>query len=178
MKNSTSTFVQNLLLRRWMLLFSMIGLFSSVASAQIWNAQNSGTFNHVLGIHFADNNTGYAVGGGGTILKTTNGGTTWNAQVSGQPNAFYAVDFTDVLHGVAVGDFQAVMTADGGATWVQSALPVLGSFRAVWFLNAQVGFSLGWWVEWPKSGQHRWSSRWSPCCFAHFRLWHTQCLGL
>ncbi len=143
MKNKIQPFLQTILLHQWILLFSLIVFFSSRSSAQIWNVQNSGTFNNVLGIDFVDNNTGYAVGGGGTILKTTNGGAIWNAQVSGQSNDFYAVDFTDAQHGVAVGDFQAVRTTDGGATWTQAAVPTLGSFRAVWFMSTQVGFILG-----------------------------------
>lgn len=46
-------------------------------------AQDSGTANALLGVSFVDANTGTAVGVRGTILRTTDGGTTWVAQDSG-----------------------------------------------------------------------------------------------
>jgi len=39
-----------------------------------WNSQSSGTLGGFSSVHFTDNNTGWAVGSFGTILKTTNGG--------------------------------------------------------------------------------------------------------
>lgn len=38
---------------------------------------NSSTINTLYSVFFADANTGWAVGYGGTILKTTNGGVTF-----------------------------------------------------------------------------------------------------
>ena len=127
----------------------LIALLAMILSAfylkaQVWTAQTSGTTQHILGIDFVDVNTGYAVGTGGVILKTTDGGAHWNAQASGTTESFYAVDFTDALHGVAVGDNQSlVRTTNGGVTWTPVFYPVFTSFRAVWFLNANVGFITG-----------------------------------
>jgi photosystem II stability/assembly factor-like uncharacterized protein len=39
-----------------------------------WTAQSSGDTNSLYSVYFTDSNTGYSVGSGGTILKTTNGG--------------------------------------------------------------------------------------------------------
>ncbi len=39
-----------------------------------WARQSSPTTNTLLGVSFVDANTGWAVGGGGTILHTTTGG--------------------------------------------------------------------------------------------------------
>ncbi len=40
----------------------------------------------------------------GTILRTTNGGTTWTSQTSGTTNHLYGVSFTDANTGTAVGE--------------------------------------------------------------------------
>ena len=42
-----------------------------------WTTQTSGTTLNLYETSFPDVNTGYVVGEGGRILKTTNGGTTW-----------------------------------------------------------------------------------------------------
>ncbi|MCC6461686.1 MAG: hypothetical protein IT260_14520, partial [Saprospiraceae bacterium] len=127
------------------LVVAFFALSPMCAFAQ-WVAQNSGTSNHVLGIHFVDPNTGYAAGTAGTILKTTNGGLTWNAQTSGTGDNFYAVCFTDASTGVAVGDNSLLArTTDGGASWSLLPSPVFADWRAVWFLDANTGFVTGGW---------------------------------
>ena len=55
----------------------------SVNNAQ-WVWQNPLPQGNPLGsIYFVDSNTGWTVGTGGTILKTTNGGDSWETQNSG-----------------------------------------------------------------------------------------------
>lgn len=53
-----------------------------------WVNQLSGTAQQLYGVFFSDANTGTAVGGGGTILPTTNGGTTRVTQASGSNDVF------------------------------------------------------------------------------------------
>jgi len=60
-------------------------------------------------ISFADANTGWAVGIGGTILKTTDGGATWNAQNSGTTYNLSSVDFVDSSNGWAVGSVGGIV---------------------------------------------------------------------
>ena len=43
----------------------------------------------LYGVSFTDANNGTAVGDYGTILRTTNGGTTWTSQSSGTTNYLY-----------------------------------------------------------------------------------------
>ena len=47
-----------------------------------WTSQTSGTLSFLYSIQMLDANTGFAVGSGGTILKTTNGGSNWTSQTS------------------------------------------------------------------------------------------------
>jgi photosystem II stability/assembly factor-like uncharacterized protein len=69
-------------------------------------------------LFFLDPSTGWAVGGGGTILKTTDGGATWQLQPSGTTRDLEAIHFTDRQHGWAVGYMNTILkTTDGGATW-------------------------------------------------------------
>ena len=52
----------------------------------------------------ARDGTGWAAGNNGTIIKTTNGGTTWQTCTSGTNNWIGAVDFVDSQTGWAVGN--------------------------------------------------------------------------
>ena len=70
----------------------------------------------LFGVSFSDANTGTAVGSGGTILRTTNGGTNWDTQTSGTESDLSRVSFTDADNGAAVGQFGTILrTTDGGS---------------------------------------------------------------
>jgi len=83
-------------------------------------------------VHFTDNNTGWAVGPGGTILKTTNGGTNWNSQASGMGTNWnsqtsgttdwlLSVHFTDNNTGWAVGSGGTILkTTNGSVTFIRN----------------------------------------------------------
>jgi hypothetical protein len=67
---------------------------------------------------FADAPHAWAVGAGGTILKTADGGATWTAQTSGVSGDLSAVACADATHAIAVGAGGTILvTTDGGATW-------------------------------------------------------------
>ena len=59
---------------------------------------------------------GFAVGSSGTILKTTNSGTTWTILPSRTTNNLYSVNFADTTTGYAVGDIGTILktTNSGG----------------------------------------------------------------
>ncbi|WP_068636576.1 WD40/YVTN/BNR-like repeat-containing protein [Thauera butanivorans] len=70
----------------------MFLLPSSARSEQTWVPQHSGTSNELHSVSFTpDGRSGWAVGFGGTILATTDGGQTWVAQRSGTPNELRAL---------------------------------------------------------------------------------------
>jgi hypothetical protein len=70
-------------------------------------------------VNFVDANNGWISGYSGTLLKTTNGGTTWEAQ-SGTSNLLTDVYFTDAFNGWAVGDNGTILhTTNGGLTFVE-----------------------------------------------------------
>ena len=63
--------------------------------------------------------TGWTVGEGGKILKSTDGGATWTLQRdASHPLNLLDVSFADLNNGWAVGGEQ-LHTTDGGATWIK-----------------------------------------------------------
>ena len=68
---------------------------------------------------FTDANSGWGVGLRGTVLHTTDGGSSWKPQESSTYRHLYAVDFTDASHGWAVGSRGIIArTSDGGQNWI------------------------------------------------------------
>ena len=103
--------------------------FNSLASNQTanftatptsWVLQRSGTEN-ILSVYFVNANDGWAVGGSGTILHTSNGGTSWQSQTGPSSNYhYYSVYFADANNGWAAGTAGGgviIHTSNGGATW-------------------------------------------------------------
>ena len=69
----------------------------------VWSPQVSGTMEWLYSVHFTDANTGWAVGTGGAIVNTIDGGATWTPQPSGTTQILNSVHFTDANTGYAVG---------------------------------------------------------------------------
>ena len=74
--------------------------------------------NFILDYAFVDDNRGWAVGQGGTILATADGGVTWNAQPSGTTFDISQAVFPSATAGWLTSEFgELLRTADGGASW-------------------------------------------------------------
>jgi photosystem II stability/assembly factor-like uncharacterized protein len=84
--------------------------------------------NGILTLNFVNENTGWATGDYGTILKTTNGGTGWNLLKSNTFDVIYSSSFCDVNNGwIASQDFipyglrstgYIKHTSNGGLNWI------------------------------------------------------------
>jgi photosystem II stability/assembly factor-like uncharacterized protein len=116
-----------------------------------WNELPSGSGNGLYSISFApDKKTGWIVGQGATIQKSTDGGKTWKAQggnifmsddcraAGGDPDAtdesdkcplapLFAVSAVDANTAIAIGDRSTLtITTDGGTTWkTQTLRPIV-----------------------------------------------------
>ncbi len=89
--------------------------------------RSSHTSNDLNSVFFKNATTGWAAGANGTILGTTDGGTTWVAQSSGTSNDLNGLCFTDTTTGWAVGDAGTVLkTTDGGANWALQTINWIG----------------------------------------------------
>ncbi|MCW8805244.1 MAG: YCF48-related protein [Ignavibacteriaceae bacterium] len=99
-----------------------------------------------------DANNWYAVGYGGTFLKTTDGGATWFMNKTlwidntGGNEIIYDAYFSDMDNGLACGGYGTIVrTTDGGVTW--DSVGVDGTTGATWydmyFVNSTLGFVSG-----------------------------------
>jgi photosystem II stability/assembly factor-like uncharacterized protein len=113
------------------------------ADAQ-WVQQNSGTSSTLFSVHFANGLSGWAVGAGGTIIHTTDGGQSWMPQTSGVSTALNAVWFADALQGWAAGDGGVILaTINGGLSWQPQVSNSVSKLRTVWFFNSDTGYVAG-----------------------------------
>jgi hypothetical protein len=92
-----------------------------------WTTQPSGSLAQLQAICFADNNTGFAVGGtssgtGGVILRTTDSGTSWTSQPYGSTTTIYGVSSASTTVGAVGANGLILRTNTGGATAVEQDL--------------------------------------------------------
>lgn len=84
----------------------------------VWRLQTSGVSVRLSAVACPTAAACYAVGDGGAIVATTNGGATWLAQASGATFDLHGIACTDASTCTAVGNQGViVVTTDGGATW-------------------------------------------------------------
>ena len=73
-----------------------------------------------MGLYFHRPQLGWAVGSGGTILKTVDGGKKWRKIASSTTASLSAVFFLDEKQGWIVGANGTILRShDGGNTWQQ-----------------------------------------------------------
>jgi photosystem II stability/assembly factor-like uncharacterized protein len=113
---------------------------------------NSGTQDYLYDLEFVSVDTGWVVGQGGTILKTTDGGTTWIQQSSNTINRLLTIFFIDNQTGWAGGDDGILLkTTDGGNNWQQGNIPLTDHINDLFFLSNEVGCAAtdGWYWPYP-----------------------------
>jgi photosystem II stability/assembly factor-like uncharacterized protein len=90
--------------------------------------------------------TAVAVGGYGTVLRTSNGGITWQVEptVGGQIGALYANQFISGTIGWAVGESGTILkTTDAGETWFTYNISTYNDFVALCFVSDSIGWVAG-----------------------------------
>ncbi len=101
------------------------------------------------GVHLIDAATGWFVGGGGTIYRTADGGTTLIYQSVDGFEDFKDVHFFDSQTGIVVGGRSggsvgvAALTTDGGATWTRQDIGTERDLECLCFLNNTIGWAGG-----------------------------------
>jgi len=132
-------------MRHALVLLTLLALRGTWLFAQgSWVEQSSPTTDHLLGVDFINANTGWIVGDTGTVLKTTNGGTTWMALSSGTTQRLSSVDFVDASTGWATGgDTYGLIlkTTNGGTSWVRQ--DSTGILEAIQFVSGTTGWAVG-----------------------------------
>ena len=110
-----------------------------------WVVQTSNTSRTLAGVFFQpDGREGWAVGAAGTIMHTTDAGTTWRVQVSHTTANLNGVTFADPDTGWAVGNLGTILTTPNrGATWTRLVLGFGENLMDVSFANRDTGFAVG-----------------------------------
>jgi photosystem II stability/assembly factor-like uncharacterized protein len=97
-------------------------------SAQ-WSWQNQKPQGGVLtDVFFTSPTTGFAVGGGGGLVKTSDGGNSWQWGGIIAENWLNAIHFSDVQNGWVCGIGCISKTNDGGQTWTIVNTPAVGEY--------------------------------------------------
>ena len=133
-------------IRKFLLVFILI--VSPLLATCQWNWMNPlPQGNDLKDIRFLDPSTGYAVGDGGTILKTLDGGFTWNRLVSGTIYDLTSVFFVNSNVGYVTGVSFVLKTIDGGITWTMCTQSFLPDLAKVWFTDENTGYVCASWAE-------------------------------
>lgn len=90
------------------------GISKTTDGGATWVNVYKTTQKNISKIRFVNNNIGWAVGSGGTIVYTNDGGTTWTPQKSGITGNLYSVFFINAIRGWAVGDAGVILHTDTG----------------------------------------------------------------
>ena len=144
---------------------SLVYLSCTQDSVQFeWRQIESGTGEHLYGVHFVDAEHGWAVGTAGTILSTVNGGMTWTAE-SVAKETFTEVSFTTPNNGWLASIGKVQYTGSGGKTWrVQHQARGVGKrppgILDLYFVSTTEGWAVGGsgTILHTKDGGSRWES--------------------
>lgn len=111
-----------------------------------WSSKAVGGPGGLLDVCFINDNVGWTVGGGATILKTIDGGENWLPQTTpaGVDPHFRGVCFVDSLEGWVVGLNGTILhTGDSGESWEAQDSGALFGLRWVDFVDSETGWVVG-----------------------------------
>ncbi len=120
-------------------------IFGTSDAGANWTSQYEGnTGADLWSIYPVDNQTVFAVGDFGTILKTSNGGTTWNTQNSPTGSFLFGIHFANSNLGWIAGDNGNIMkSTDGGSTWIMKSTPTSNRLYDIDFVDQLNGWAVG-----------------------------------
>jgi photosystem II stability/assembly factor-like uncharacterized protein len=103
----------------WLLDNRAFTLFRTTNGGQSWQACGGGqSVPKIRGFYFRTAATGWAIGVGGVVLRTTDGCVTWQTSQTPSTADLNGIHFVDDMNGWAVGAEDTVLkTTDGGLTW-------------------------------------------------------------
>ncbi|HEY3251579.1 MAG TPA: YCF48-related protein [Ignavibacteria bacterium] len=111
-----------------------------------WLQQISGITGQLRDCDFINQNTGWACGDNGVVLKTTNGGVNWIQQNTGVFKLLEGIDAVDANILYSVGWFQTILkSTNGGTNWIiirDGPTGTGSTFFKCFFLNSLTGWLL------------------------------------
>jgi photosystem II stability/assembly factor-like uncharacterized protein len=118
-------------------------IFISMNAAAQWTEPVSGVSDDLNDVHFVTATIGYAVGEGGSLIKSIDAGDTWTVLNSGSTASFQGVHFLDADTGIIVGDNIMLRTTNGGLDWTTISIPFSDILMDIEFTSATTGFCIG-----------------------------------
>lgn len=116
----------------------------SDSSPSGWFLQEAPTAAALNNVHAFNAQMAIAAGEFGTIIRTTDGGSTWETVPVATTEPLFGLSFVNANTGWAVGANSAVLkTTDGGMTWTQQTVSVMTHFREVCFVDENTGWVAG-----------------------------------
>jgi len=115
----------------------------TVSGGQYWGAPV--TFPSYLNkVVFTSATTGYAVGNGGVIYKSTNAGGSWSLKTSGVTAELHDVSFISDSIGYAVGNNGTIIkTINAGTSWQTQPVPLVFNLNCIFTHNANTAWAAG-----------------------------------
>ncbi|MBE0648955.1 MAG: T9SS type A sorting domain-containing protein [Bacteroidales bacterium] len=131
-------------------------VFGNISNAQDWQWMNPLPQGNTLNsVQFVNPTTAFAVGEGGTILKTTDGGLTWiRKDFEWNGTSCHHVFFTNDSVGFIAGEGTGGIwkTTNGGESWTLSSSGAEGSISSLYFVNTDTGYAVGTVGDWASQG--------------------------
>jgi photosystem II stability/assembly factor-like uncharacterized protein len=120
------------------------GLWTTADAGATWASLSTGSTERHRAFAWLDTIRGIAVGNGGMILATGDGGKTWQPRVSGVKENL--MDVTSVGESVWISGYQGVVlhSADGGKSWTRQPTQTSMTLEGIFFLDQDHGWSVGW----------------------------------
>ena len=122
--------------------------FITLINAQWYRQELPAVPSPFYSVHFEDDQTGWAAGKYGIILKTTDGGKRWIKQTDSSRTSLSQIFFVDKLNGWAVGyesgtGYSVILkTTNGGENWIKIALTT-GPLLSLFFTDSNTGWIVG-----------------------------------
>ena len=110
-----------------------------------WTKINAGNGTNLNSIYFVNSFVGYAAGGQGIILKTSDRGMSWINEQSHSTSRISTIKFGfDTCSGFAIGENGMFLkTTDCGSNWKSVKTTTTDFLRDVYFINAKTGWATG-----------------------------------
>ncbi len=112
-------------------------------SGNNWVVKGSPNY-EIYATSFADSLNGWAVGAGGTVWRTTDGGLNWSYLITTLRVNWYGVWFVDRMVGWKCGTNGAIMkTTSGGLSWTTQNSGTTDTLRGICFKDTLTGCAVG-----------------------------------
>jgi len=121
-------------------LFLLCWFSLKIFAQNVWLPLNSGSTQDLKAISFPLDQEGYVAGDNGTLLKTSNAGSTWTNLNPGTSNDLLSVHFPGQSTGYVISEHNVFRTTNAGSTWQPVYSDTLNLFNVIYFVNDSTGF--------------------------------------